>query len=132
MDGGVTEPLEGDVCWLTTPSLEPSVELSVRKLAFERRRSSLRLRKLGAMADVAAARVLVSRMPWRRLPGAVAASRPASEDDITANECRLAIPVTYWKGPESRSYCEGRKMTVALAGSPTGCQGQRGECRLRS
>lgn len=41
-DGGVTEPLEGAVPWLTAPSLEVSVELSVRKLAFDRRRSSFK------------------------------------------------------------------------------------------
>lgn len=46
----MTEPLDGEVPWLTAPSLEASVEFSVRKLAFERRRSSLRFRKLGAMA----------------------------------------------------------------------------------
>lgn len=45
----MTEPVDGEVPWLTTPSLEPSVEVSVRKLALERRRSSLKFRKLGAM-----------------------------------------------------------------------------------
>lgn len=42
IDGGVTEPVEAFVPWLTTPSLEVSVECSVRKLALDRRRSSLR------------------------------------------------------------------------------------------
>lgn len=50
MDGGVIEPLVGVMlmAWLP-PSLEPSVERSVRKLAFDRRRSSLRLKMDGAM-----------------------------------------------------------------------------------
>lgn len=46
----MTEPLEGVVPWLPAPSLEVSVERSVRKLAFDRRRRSLKLRKDGAMA----------------------------------------------------------------------------------
>jgi hypothetical protein len=51
MDGGVKEPLEGAVPWLGASSLELSVEFSVRKLALERRRSSLKLpRNEGAMA----------------------------------------------------------------------------------
>lgn len=41
------EPLEGDVPWLPAPSLDVSVERSVRKLALERRRRLLR--KDGAM-----------------------------------------------------------------------------------
>lgn len=41
-DGGVREPLDGEVLWLLVPSLDASVELSVRKLALERRRSCLR------------------------------------------------------------------------------------------
>lgn len=41
------EPLEGDVPWLPAPSLDVSVERSVRKLAFERRRRLFR--KAGAM-----------------------------------------------------------------------------------
>ena len=49
MEGGVTDPLDAEVPWLTAPSLEASVEFSVRKLALERRRSSLMFRKLGAM-----------------------------------------------------------------------------------
>lgn len=47
MEGGVTEPLEGVVPWLTAPSLDVSVEVSVRKLALDRRRSCLR--NFGAM-----------------------------------------------------------------------------------
>lgn len=47
MEGGVTEPLDGAVPWLTAPSLDVSVDTSVRKLALERRRSSLK--KFGAM-----------------------------------------------------------------------------------
>ena len=46
-DGGVTEPLDGAVPWLTAPSLDVSVDSSVRKLALDRRRSSLR--NLGAI-----------------------------------------------------------------------------------
>jgi hypothetical protein len=49
IDGGVREPVEGAVPWLTAPSLEVSVDWSVRKLALERRRSSLNLRKVGAI-----------------------------------------------------------------------------------
>jgi hypothetical protein len=54
MEGGVREPLEGAVPWLAAPSLEVSVECSVRKLALDRRRSSLKLRNAGAMAQVSA------------------------------------------------------------------------------
>lgn len=57
MDGGVTEPLDGAVSWLTAPSLDVSVEASVRKLALDRRRSSLK--NLGAMLR-----------PWRAGAGA--------------------------------------------------------------
>lgn len=49
IDGGVTEPLDGAVPWLTAPSLDVSVEASVRKLALDRRRSSLK--NLGAIAN---------------------------------------------------------------------------------
>jgi hypothetical protein len=49
MEGGVTEPLDKAVPLLTAPSLEVSVEWSVRKLARERRRSSFR--KPGAIVN---------------------------------------------------------------------------------
>lgn len=38
IEGGVREPLDGVVSWLPAPSLDPSLERSVRKLARERRR----------------------------------------------------------------------------------------------
>lgn len=49
MDGGVSEPVVGVVPWL--PSLDASVDLSVRKLALDRLRSSLKLRKEGGIAQ---------------------------------------------------------------------------------
>lgn len=52
MEGGVNEPLDGVVSlvsWLKVPSLEVSFEFSVRKLALDRRRKSLRERNAGAM-----------------------------------------------------------------------------------
>jgi hypothetical protein len=51
MDGGVEEPLDGAVSWLPAPSLDVSVDCSeLRKLALDRRRNSLKLNKVGAMA----------------------------------------------------------------------------------
>lgn len=49
-EGGVIEPVVGAVPWLS--SLEESVEVSVRKLALDRLRNSLR--NEGAMAGFAA------------------------------------------------------------------------------
>jgi hypothetical protein len=51
MDGGVKEPVEGAVPWLRAPSLDSSVDFSVRKLALDLRRKSLNLRNDGAIAD---------------------------------------------------------------------------------
>lgn len=48
-DGGVSEPDVGVVPWLFPPSLEVSVDLSVRKLALDFRRSCRMLRNDGAM-----------------------------------------------------------------------------------
>jgi hypothetical protein len=48
-DGGVNEPLVGVLPLLRLPSLEVSVDFSVRKLALERRRNSLKFRKEGGM-----------------------------------------------------------------------------------
>jgi hypothetical protein len=46
-DGGVSEPLVGVAPWL--PSLDVSVDCSVRKLALDRLRICLKLKKEGAM-----------------------------------------------------------------------------------
>ncbi len=54
-DGGVSEPLVGVRPWLWLPSLDESVDCSVRKLARDRRRSSLKLKKEGAMTSSAPA-----------------------------------------------------------------------------
>jgi hypothetical protein len=50
MDGGVIEPLVGVVLIPWLPSLDPSVDRSVRKLALDRLRSSLKLKMDGAIA----------------------------------------------------------------------------------
>jgi hypothetical protein len=49
IDGGVIEPLVGVLLMPWLPSLEASVDRSVRKLALERLRSSLRLKMEGAI-----------------------------------------------------------------------------------
>lgn len=89
MDGGVTEPLEGGVPWLTAPSLEVSVEFSVRKLALDRRRSSLKLRKVGAMA------------------GARLSTEQQSQPDVTGEEVR--------RGRRGQAEAAAAATTVAMA-----------------
>ena len=54
MDGGVKEPVVGVVVLLA--SLDSSADRSVLKLALDRRRSSLKFKKDGAMTQVAGAR----------------------------------------------------------------------------
>jgi hypothetical protein len=51
IDGGVSEPLVGVVLWLD--SLESSADLSVLKLALDRRRKSLKFKNDRGMAGMA-------------------------------------------------------------------------------
>lgn len=69
----MTEPLEVAVPWLTAPSLDVSVEASVRKLALDRRRSSLR--NLGAILRA-----------WQESREAAQASKPQAEPGAVPGE----------------------------------------------
>lgn len=87
-DGGVTEPLEGAVPWLTAPSLEVSVELSVRKLALDRRRSPFK--NAMALRYVAAAFGLESTMQGQEARQGELSMRWA---DMSKQRCRALVRV---------------------------------------
>ena len=64
MDGGVKEPVVGVV--LLLPSLDSSADRSVLKLALDRRRSSLKFKKDGAMTKVVGERAVCGLRSYAR------------------------------------------------------------------
>jgi len=63
----VSEPLVGVLPWLWLPSLDVSVDFSVLKLALDRLRSSLKLKREGAMESLPA--LADTRAPVNAWPG---------------------------------------------------------------